>query len=346
MKYSRLLKFTILILSTISLFASFQCQYLTTADNVKIRAGYFCGKGSVPHSTKAIIILPGMVSCMERQEFLAEQLAASGFDVWTLDFRGQGKSQRMVENKEMVHVDDFDQYITDAETLMNLKELKGKKLSLYGHSMGGQVALQLLKKHPTTFESTVLESPMIKLNTSPIPFILAKPIAYFFKTWLSRNKNFCIGRGNYDVKKESFEHNSNCRDINLFYKHRYIAESEKELIPTGPSWGWVYSALNATQSLLKDLASLKGITSKIFLATAGDDRRVNNEHDIRVASAFLNVAHRTYKNAWHCLLHDTLETRKSYVSDLTLFLKNPDAFIKDMHSKELLKESNEFPQGV
>lgn len=308
---------------------AFEYHELTTSDNVKIRAGRFCGENTAPPSNKVLFILPGLVSRIERQEFLAEQLASHGYDIWVLEFRGQGESQRLVDNKQMIHVDDFSQYIIDAETLASLEQFKDKQISLYAHSMGGQVALQILKKYPNRFQLAVLEAPMIRINTSPFPLFLAERMAYIFKNWLGKSKQYCLTCGDYDPIKLNFSNNRNCREKELFDQYYYIPESKKEMIPTDPSWGWMYTALATSRQLLNNLSLLKPIKTKIFFATAGNDKVLDTSYDSTVASSLMKVAHKVYRDAYHSLVHDSSAIRKIFLKDIASFLKNPDQFVHE-----------------
>ena len=310
--------------------APFEYHFLTASDGVKIRVGRFCGDGSAPESSnKIMLVLPGLVSRIERHELLAKHYASFGLGVWVLDFRGQGGPQRLVENKQMIHIDDFSDYIRDVEALALWDKFNGKHISIFGHSMGGQVALQVLRKHPKMFELAVLEAPMVRIKTAPFPFLLAEPLAYIFKNWFGLGKQYCLGHGNYDPIQESFKYNRNCRDKALFDQHYFIHESHRELIPRSPSCGWMHAALSASRRFLNDLKPLGNVTTKVFLATAGDDKVLDTRHDSIIVSAFQKAAHHVYAGAWHCLIHDTLAIRRTYLADVAAFLSNPDLFINN-----------------
>lgn len=325
--------FRIFLLAFTALYAasppSFEFHELSASDSVCIRVGRFCGMDAITeHSTdKVMFVLPGRVSRIERHEFLAQQFSRAGFRVWVLDFRGQGGSQRLVENRQMVHVDHFDEYIRDVEALIHWDRFVGQRRFLYSHSMGGQVALQVMRKHPNAFEAAVLEAPMLCIKTSPVPYFLAEPLAYVMRNWLGQARGYCLGRGNYNVVKWSFEHNRNCRDRYLFNRHFYIPESDKELISDGPSWGWLHAAFSVTRHLLNNLAHLRQVRTRVFVATAGDDRVLDTNFDATVAWT-LSGAHRIYHGAWHSIVHDTPDTRTQYLADVHHFLKNHDDFIE------------------
>lgn len=321
-----LLVFTALYAASLS---PFEFHELTTADNVHIRVGRFCGTNAIAEDStdKVMFILPGRVSRIERHEFLAQQFAGAGFRVWVLDFRGQGGSERLVGNRQMVHVDHFDEYISDVEALIHWDRFIGQRRSVYSHSMGGQVALQVMRKHPNAFEAAVLEAPMLCIKTFPVPYVLAEPLAYVMRNWCGQARAYCLGYGDYNVIKESFEHNRNCRDQTLFHQYFHVREADRELVSIGPSWGWLHAAFSVTRNLLGNLVHLRQVRTRVFIATAGNDRVLDTNLDAMIAST-LNGGHCIYPDAWHSILHDTPDTRRKYLADVHAFLRNHDSFIE------------------
>lgn len=302
---------------------NFKYYKFKTEDKIRISAGRYCGTDHKPNSQNILFVFPGKVATQNWKKFIAHKLASGGFDVWVLDFRGQGKSDRLVNNKQMVHINSFDDYIKDAEALVLNAEInsQNKKKFLYAHSMGGFVALSLIKKHQNIFEAAVLESPMITICTAPIPFFLAEPFASLMVNVFGRGKNYCFDKSDYDAQKETFEQNRNSREENIFNEYLYVPEADKEITPIGPSWGWAYAALTATRKLKVDLEKLHALKTSVFIGSAGDDRVLNIEFDTQVAQAY-NAKHQRYDDSWHSLLHDSLETREKFLSDCLSFLKS------------------------
>src|SRR5688572_29709719 len=86
----------------------------------------------------AVVHCHGLGEHSERHRNTFKKLATSGFHVFRFDFRGCGKSEG-----ERQWIDDFDDYVKDAETVVAeaRRRAPGLPLFLMGHSLGGTVAL-------------------------------------------------------------------------------------------------------------------------------------------------------------------------------------------------------------
>ena len=85
----------------------------------------------------------------------------------------------------------------------------------------------------------------------------------------------------------------------------------------------MHAALSVSRRFLNDLKPLENVTTKVFLATAGNDKVLDTNHDATIASAFQKATHRIHAGARHCLTHDTLAIRQAYLEDISAFLRNP-----------------------
>ena len=89
-------------------------------------------------------------------------LAARGYDVWTLDWRGQGLSDRLLPDPEKGHVDSYDSYLRDADQfltdIVRLDQSPRPRI-LLAHSMGGGIGTLYLERHPGRFDKAVFASP-------------------------------------------------------------------------------------------------------------------------------------------------------------------------------------------
>ena len=115
-----------------------------------------------------IVHFNGRTEFIERNIYSYKDLLDRGYEIWALDWRGQGLSKRQVDKKQKHSINSFDTYVVDAtffiEKIVKVKESAGTKV-LLAHSMGGQIALRYLLSDSGrhTFDYAVLSSPLLRV---------------------------------------------------------------------------------------------------------------------------------------------------------------------------------------
>ena len=115
-------------------------------------------------------MLNGRREFMEKYRETIGELIERDFDVYSLDWRGQGLSSRMLANRHKGFIEDFDIYLNDLQMFVsNIVIPKAiDPLIILAHSMGGHIALRFIHDHPKMVERAVLTAPMIDILTSPL----------------------------------------------------------------------------------------------------------------------------------------------------------------------------------
>lgn len=95
---------------------------------------------------------------------IAPELAADGNEVYALDLRGFGES--VLKGQQRGCVEDFQRHLQDIDDfIMHLHSHHGgKKLFLFGHSLGGVYSIWYAANHPTSIEGLVLAAPAVACN--------------------------------------------------------------------------------------------------------------------------------------------------------------------------------------
>ena len=130
--------------------------WLRAADGVRLRAAHW------PAAAKGTVFLfPGRTEYVEKYAPAAAELAVRGYGMVTVDWRGQGLSDRLHPDPMMGHVARFTDYQIDAAALEALARALDlpRPWHLLAHSMGATIALRsLLGPHP--FASVAVSAPM------------------------------------------------------------------------------------------------------------------------------------------------------------------------------------------
>src|SRR2546423_8851000 len=119
-----------------------------------------------PPGRKGTVCLIQVLSeFIEKYYETVRDLRARGFAVATLDWRGQGLSDRALRNPRKGYVRNFAQYQIDLETFINEIVLPDCPPPLFalGQSMGATILLRAAHAGHRWFDRTVLLAPMIAL---------------------------------------------------------------------------------------------------------------------------------------------------------------------------------------
>src|SRR4029079_11587625 len=112
-----------------------------------------------------VCLFQGRAEFIEKYFETVRELRARGFAVATIDWRGQGGSERRLADPRKGHVGDFSEYERDVEALMTDVVLPDCPPPIFaiGHSMGGTVLLRVARGGTRWFDRIVLSAPMLAL---------------------------------------------------------------------------------------------------------------------------------------------------------------------------------------
>lgn len=142
---------------------------LEAADGVRLRGALWRGDGDQDHGDQDhghrghVLVLQGRTEFLEKYAVPAAELVARGFAVASLDWRGQGRSDRLTTNPLKGHVGRFTDYQRDLEALIAHPEvaaLPGPRI-LLAHSMGGTIGLGAVLRGGLRPAAAILTAPML-----------------------------------------------------------------------------------------------------------------------------------------------------------------------------------------
>ena len=136
---------------------------LTTSDGDGLR---FARWRPPPVRKGTVCIFQGRTEFIEKYFETVRELRSRGFAVATIDWRGQGLSDRALGDPMKGHVGDFSEYERDLDVFMNQVVLPDCPPPLFaiGHSMGGAVMMRIARQGSRWFDRIVLSTPMLALT--------------------------------------------------------------------------------------------------------------------------------------------------------------------------------------
>ncbi|TQS73237.1 alpha/beta hydrolase [Rhodobacteraceae bacterium] len=137
-------------------------RWLTTHDNVTIRVGAWA---SPPQTRGTVFIFTGRTEYIEKYGPAAQDLFQRGYGCVSIDWRGQGLSDRALPDRAKGHVGHFDEYQNDTDAVLAWAHAADlpQPWFVLAHSMGATIALRrLMQSHP--FRACALSSPMLGIK--------------------------------------------------------------------------------------------------------------------------------------------------------------------------------------
>ena len=140
-------------------------EYFTTPDDFRLLQRRWLPD---QEASAAVIVVHGFIEHSGRYTSLAERFNEYGLAVDALDLRGHGRSEGQ---RALVY--SFDEYLTDVETLLERVRRRepGKPVFLFGHSMGGLIALLFALQRPTDLQGLVVSAPAVRLGARVFPWL-------------------------------------------------------------------------------------------------------------------------------------------------------------------------------
>lgn len=221
-----------------------QFAWLSTSDGVRLRAACWAGRKRLG----TVLVLQGRTECIEKYYETIGELSSRGYAVAAFDWRGQGLSDRHLEDSHKGHVWNFAEYHRDLDCFLDSFVMTAPELpapySLLAHSMGAHIAVRYLHDRPEPFTRAVLCSPMVYINTAPLPHFIARAIAAA-GTALGFAESYVPGGKPYDPSRNAFEGNPLTHDAMRFAREAQLFRGNPDLAISAPTLGWIDAAFRS-----------------------------------------------------------------------------------------------------
>lgn len=279
---------------------------------------------------ECIVLVNGRSESYLKYQELAFDLHQQGFNLFILDHRGQGLSQRLLKNTQKGYVKNFDDYAEDLHQFIT--EIVTKNCSnkanassssqphLLAHSMGGAIAVRMMQLYPSSVKSAVLTSPMIAVENGNIPNWLAQSIIYSgdkLDSWFSDEASYFMGQT--DFKETKFTENELSQSAVRYQNFLNVYQENKSIQLGGVTIHWLEESIKANNDIFADLDKL---SAPILLMQSGNDTIVSNQAQNDFCEQLHNLDANScpdgkpfvVKNAFHELMFEQDQYRTPAIS--------------------------------
>lgn len=283
-----------------------------TADGVRLRAAKWEGDGR-----GLALLLSGRTEFLEKMSVPATGLVQRGFTVVSVDWRGQGMSQRIAEPAVMGHVEKFTDYHKDLQALMAAPEMEGQSQIdlMLAHSMGGAIGLGAIYRDVIAPRAVVLSAPMLGVHMSQ-PLKLAGYITTRVAGFFGQlDKRPPFGDVDKPYVFEGFDGNVLTSDRAVFDWMVEALRAEPRLQLAMPSLRWLDES-----SIEMTWLSEQGPIAPPTMIIHGGDEQVVEVSEIDAASKRLGCEVITIPNARHEVLIESEPMRSHAWEAIDAFL--------------------------
>lgn len=214
-------------------------QDIHAADGVRLRVVRWA---SLSAHRGTVVVLGGRTEFVEKYFEVVADLLSRGFAVASMDWRGQGGSERPLRDPRKGHVDDFSHFGRDLAALAASVLAPSCPSPWFGlcHSMGAAILLMVDEAGGGPFERLVLTSPMIALkginHRGPARFLLGA------LDTVGMGAAFAPGEGPGSSWSGPFDGNVLTSDPVRFARVAKLVEAAPRLFLGGPTVGWAHAA--------------------------------------------------------------------------------------------------------
>lgn len=281
-------------------FSNGNIRYETAPDGTKLRIGHW----PTANSARRIVLCHGRTEFLEKYAEVIGELNGRGFDVWSMDWRGQGLSGRALDNPQKGHIDNFATYMDDLVWFFSLMDAESAaETVLMGHSMGGHIVLRTLLEGRITADRAIMTAPMLDF---PMRRLSRMVIAGLCQAagLTGFGGRYVIGMGDYDAARIKFDGNPLTGDRKRFEAIYAAIAANPGVEMGGPTFGWLGAAFNSI-GRLHGLSGSSRPSCPILLCTAMADTVVSVDAQNAMGNALPTCTQLRLEDAAHEILHET-----------------------------------------
>jgi lysophospholipase len=298
--------------------AGWEWHCFTNAKGKQLRFGSVTPDGGKPDAI--VVVLQGLSEFGEKYFETARDLLGRNLSVWIMDWQGQGLSQRHMKNPQKRHSLGFEEDIADLHQFINnhVKPAAAKAgagdvpLVMLAHSMGSNIGLRYLARHPGTFACAALSAPMIGISGLNFAPGWAKlPLTGLFS--MVANDAYVFGGGEWTAESranpgQNIFSNDPVRDK----VHNAWCLQDPRLQVGNVTFGWLHAA-NTSCAILQKPHVMKNVRTPCVIALAGEEKLVNNDIARAAIRHIPNVKILELQSAKHEILMERDENRDQFI---------------------------------
>ncbi len=298
------------------------------------------------------LIIGGLGDFGEQYYEFSRDLDAHGIKPIIIDLPGQGGSDRYLDNPHKRHSLGFDALLQDLHSLIDEIVLSASidaennhvrlPMILFGHSLGGHLALRYLAEYnktsrgSTIFSAAAITAPMLGIKpVDRLPKIVSWPylsyLSLFPTAYVPGGCNWTPEFRDRIGLKGIFSHDPVRSQIQAAY---FTHPDYKHLAIGSPTNKWLLDALKSCR-LVRKAGYLEKIDLPLLVSIAGDDQLVSNSASKKAANRIPECDLQIIDGAEHEIVMEMDQYRNQFIERFFTFLEN-NVFNKPENGKTFI----------
>ena len=235
-------------------------------ENEGVRLRVMLASAVTDNPRGSVIFSPGRTEFIEKYFETTADLIQRGFNVLMVDPRGQGLSDRVLEDRLKSYIKDFQIYADDlAFAAKEFAPLLPRPHIAMGHSMGGTIVLHAVLSGVLKPDVVVCSAPMLGLFDLETPVLRYTIVALSQLGLDKRNLPFQRQRAGLPIP---FQGNKLTSDQDRYRAWASFFQSTPRLRVGQPTFGWIRAALASMAYVNRNAPNLK--VPGLMLGAGGD----------------------------------------------------------------------------
>lgn len=287
------------------------------ADNARLRYGWAEPKAD---RKGLIVLLPGYQATAEAFFETCHDLLSAGYAVWVLDRRGQGGSDRWLDNPQKNYSLGLEHDEHDVEQFIKevVQGVRNEPRFLVGESLGGHIGFRVLHDYPSYFQAAAFSSPSIAFHTGQFPEGLARMLTRFEVNHGSGTA-YAIGEHDWQFDPEAGNPKDPVRDDRdrALMAQAWLLKDPK--LRSGGSTNAYVAELFRSSALEQSSGWMEAVRTPILIGQVPNDKIAN-------AEVMSDACHRlpackliSFQGAGHALFSDSDNARLRWMKALCSF---------------------------
>ena len=291
----------------------FPLQYINGQSNCRLAYRHFVH--DEVSERKLVILVNGRAENILKWTELAYDFFLSGYDVLTFDHRGQGYSQRLLQDHEKGHLDEFRFYTDDmAKIIENVTALYAYPSQyLIAHSLGALISSYYLANYDHHIKSAVFSAPFWGM---PLKHPVRDGLLVALMNLFGQGTRYVFGKTAYKPADLDNNELSHCKTrmkwmnrVNRKFPHIHLG---------GPTFRWVHLCLNAIQQLPKILPRIE---IPVLVFQSERERIVSNKNMQKLTALLPQGQCEIIPHAKHEILFERDAIREAAIQQILAFFR-------------------------